>query len=182
MNSMPGYRMIATFFKKWISQTDGVAAAEAALVFPVMLVLLLGVFDVGNGILANQKTIRASQVVADLITRERVVNTGMIDEAINAGELAFQPMATGSYGVDIVSIRFDEDAEPEIVWRETLNMEADANVLERTASLADPNNGVVVVIAQYLYEPVFAGFVSETILMQEVAFARGRRSAVVNRE
>lgn len=167
---------------KWLGDEDGVAATEAALVFPILLVLLLGTFDLGNGILANQKTIRASQVTADLITRYSSVTDSDIDEAIQAGTLAFTPYPVTSYGVDIVSIQFDHEAEASILWRETRNMQADEGILERVESLAEPNGGVVVVISQYLFEPVFGEFIVDDIPMQEVAFARGRESASVSKD
>lgn len=170
------------FVSRWLGSEDATAAVEAALVFPILLTLLLGTFDMGNGILANQKTIRASQVVADLITRERSVDTNDINEAVEAGRLAFETMSSDTYGVDIVSIRFDDDADPEIVWRETRDMSPVADVLTNVASLAEAGNGVVVVTVEYLFEPIFAGFIVDEMPMQETAFTRGRRSAVVNRE
>ncbi len=168
--------------KKWFCSQDGAAAVEAALVFPILLTLLLGTFDMGNGILSNQKAIRASQVTADLITRTPTVSDADIDEAIDAGELSFAPFPSDTFGVDIVSIRFDDDAVPEIIWRETRNMTPNPNVLTDVQALADPGNGVVVVAVQYLFEPVFAGFIIDNIPMEEIAFARGRRSATVNKE
>jgi Flp pilus assembly protein TadG len=167
---------------RWAAETHASASAEAALVFPILLMLLLGTFDMGNGVLANQKAIRASQIVADLVTRNMSVSATEVNESIMAGELAFAPMDSSSYGVDIVSIRFDDDANPEIVWRETRNMNANASVLDDVMSLAEAGNGVVVVTVRYLFEPVFAGFVVNEIPMEEVAFARGRRSAVVNHD
>jgi Flp pilus assembly protein TadG len=174
--------IITGFVKRWMAEEDAIASAEAALVFPILLTLLLGTFDMGNGILANQKAIRASQVVADLVTRNMSVDTTDIDEAITAGGLAFEPLDNSTYGIDIISVRFDDDAEPQIVWRETRNMTADPNVLDDVTSLAEAGNGVVVVVVKYLFKPVFAGFVIHDIPMEETAFARGRRSAVVNRD
>ena len=173
---------LSNFYRGWIAGEDGVAAAEAALIFPILMTLLLGVFDMGNGILSNQKAIRASQVTADLITRNPTVSAADIDEAINAGELAFTPFPSDTFGVDIVSIRFDDDAVPEIIWRETRNMTANPDVLNDVASLAEAGNGVVVVSVKYLFEPLFAGFIVDQIPIQEIAFARGRRSATVNLE
>lgn len=170
------------FLTRWIKDTKGVAATEAALIFPILLTILLGVFDMGNAVLSNQKTIRASQVTADLITRMREVTSNDIDEAIEAGRLALMPFDTGEYGIDIVSIRFDEDSTPEIVWRETQNMSPVNTVLSDVNALATPNDGVVVVAAQYNFEPVFAGFIIDSIPMQEVAFMRGRLSSVVCQE
>ncbi len=173
---------LRVFLNRWAVETRASASAEAALVFPILLVLLLGTFDMGNGVLANQKAIRASQIVADLVTRNMSVSAEEVNESITAGELAFAPMDSSSYGVDIVSIRFDDESNPEIVWRETRNMNANASVLDDVMSLAEAGNGVVVVTVRYLFEPVFSGFVVNEIPMEEVAFARGRRSAVVNHD
>ena len=167
---------------RWVQEKDAVAAVESALIFPLLLVMLLGTFDMGNGILANQKAIRASQVVADLVTRTRTLPTSELSEAVDAGELAFAPLASSSYGVDVVSISFDNSSNAQIVWRETRNMTALADVLDRVEPLAAPNSGVVVVTVEYDFEPIFAGFIVDEIPMQETAFARGRESAVVTLE
>lgn len=165
--------------KKWIADESGMAAVESAMIFPVMLVLLLGTFDLGNGILANQKAIRASQVVADLVTRNNTLSNAELNEAIMAGQLALHPFDPSSLGVDVVSIRFDDNGDPEIVWRETRNMPPSPSVLTDVSPLATPNSGVVVSIIQYNFEPAFSGFVVDEIPMQEKAFARGRKTAVV---
>ncbi|HOO81436.1 MAG TPA: TadE/TadG family type IV pilus assembly protein [Alphaproteobacteria bacterium] len=173
--------MIVNFVKCWFKSEDGVAAVEAALVFPILLTLLLGLVDLGNGILANQKAIRASQVAADLIARSSVVDTSMIDDALDASELAFQPFDTTTYGVDVVSVSFDDDANPVIEWRETRNMTPLADVEVRVEDLAQAGEGVLVVAVEYQFEPMFAGFLIEEIPMQEIAFARGRQGAVIER-
>ncbi len=166
---------------RWKSEENGLAAIEAALIFPIMLVLLVGVFDAGNAILANQKTIRASQVVADLVARNNIVNSADILEAVEAGKLAFEPLDSSSYGVDIVSIRFDENANGQIVWRETVNMTPVADPLASVTALEQPDEGVVMVSVVYNYEPLFAGFVMSAFGMQETAYSRGRSSPVITR-
>ncbi|MCB1532948.1 MAG: pilus assembly protein [Alphaproteobacteria bacterium] len=169
--------------RSWIECEDGMAAVESALVFPVLLTLLAGTFDMGRGILSNQKAIRASQVTADLVTRARAVTMADIDEAVEAGEQALKPFPTDSFGVEIISIRFDHDANPEIVWSELRgDISPDTEVLTKVASLAAPDEGVVVVNVEYDFQPVFAGFVVNEISMRETAFARGRKSAVVSLE
>ncbi len=167
---------------RWRQEENALAAVEAALIFPVMLTLLMSIYDFGNAILANQKAIRASQVVADLITRENVVSDADIIEAVNAGRLVFEPLSSISYGVDIVSIRFDENADSEIVWRETENISSIPDALTAVAALEAENDGVVMVTVDYQFEPLFAGFVINTFDMRETAFSRGRSSPVITRE
>lgn len=179
-------RFIREYFQGWSCGRDGVAAIEAAMVFPLLAVLLVGTYDMGSAILAGQKSIRASQVTADLVTREASVDTAMVNEAVWAGELALQPFDTAQYGVDIVSIGFDGASNPYIEWRETRNMTPNANVLTSVAALAEPGNGVVVVTIQYQYDPLFLGFsmgnfTVGVVPMTEIAFSRGRKSAIVTR-
>lgn len=175
---------IKLYLQGWARGREGVAAIEAAMVFPLLAVLLVGVYDMGSAILVGQKSIRASQVTADLVAREAEVDSSMIDEAVWAGELALQPFDTTNYGVDIVSIGFDEDANPYVEWRETRNMTPNPDVLTAVASLAEEDEGVVVVSVEYQYDPLFLGFsmgdfTVGIIPMEEIAFSRGRKSAIV---
>lgn len=178
-------KRIAQFLEKMslgrLQEEDGMAAVEAAYIFPILLTMMLGVFDIGNGIIANQKAIRASQVTADLIARYAEVDTASLNEAIQGGQQALVPLDDSSYGVDVVSIAFDDDAVPTIEWRETRNMTPIADVLTRVASIAEADEGVLVVAVEYMYEPLFAGFVVDDMQMQEIAFARGRKSAVIEK-
>ncbi len=167
---------------RWKSESHAVASIESAFVFPIMLLLLVGVYDLGNAILVNQKTIRASQVVADLVTRENVITDTSLAEAVEAGRLAFAPLSSESYGIDVISIRFDGDSNSEIAWRETINMTPIADPLGRVDSLASPEEGVVIVSIVYEYEPLISGFAINTIGMQETAFSRGRSKSVITRE
>ena len=172
------------FCLQWTRGRDGVAAIEAAFVFPLLAVLLVGTYDMGSAILAGQKAIRASQVTADLVARDSEVDGSIIDEAVWAGELALQPFDSAAYGVDIVSIGFDDDAAPYIEWRETRNMIANPDVLNAVAALAEANNGAIVVTVEYEYDPLFLGFsigdfTVGMVAMREIAFSRGRRSAIV---
>ncbi len=167
--------------ERWGRDEKGVAATEFAIVFPILAFLLIGTFDLGNGILVNQKTIAAAQTVADLISREMIVDDDMIDEAVRAGQLSVLPFTTVPFGVDIVSFEYDEDDAPQILWRETRNMSAVTNVENRVVGLGTSGDGVVAVIVQYDFDPVFSMYSIDSIKMEEVAFGRGRRSATVQR-
>lgn len=168
---------------RYLRDKCGLAGIEASFIFPIMLVLFFGTMDLGQAIMANQKTIKASQVAADLITRSAQVSNFEVQEAINAATLSLEPYDSSNLQFDIVSVRFASDGTPHIVWRETTNgMTPVGNVIERVTPIAQAGSGVVMVVARYRYDPIIAGFVVDTINMEEVAFARGRRSEVVCRD
>ncbi len=168
---------------RWFSDEKGIAATEFALVFPIMFILLLGMVDLGNGILTNKKVITASQMAADLVTRQLTADDADIDDAFLAAQLALQPLDTASFGIDIAAIRFEGDnADPTVIWRDTVNMSPNDNVEDLADGLGVENEGLIAVTVIYQYEPTFSSTFLNQIDMTEVAFMRGRRNSFVARE
>ncbi len=164
---------------RWWKDRTATAMMETIVLFPVLLSMMMGCFDLGQGIVINQKTIGAAQIMGDLIARHRSVNTTMINDVVAAGRLALEPSSTVPFGYDIVSVQFDEDGDPVVLWRVTENMEPNDTAVASTEGLGAAGEGVVIVTAGYNYVPYFSNFLTEEIPMSEVAFLRGRRSATV---
>ncbi len=180
MCPVPPVRKGVRLYNLWRNK-DGTAAVEAAFLFPILITMFFGLWDLGNGMLMNQQTITASQVVGDLITRERTVDTTKLNNYIVAGQLAFGNAPTTSYGIDILSVKFGPTGQPTQLWRETRNMTPDTVALSKSAGLGSAGEGVVVVTVQYTYKPTFASIFTGAMVMREQAFLRGRRSPVVER-
>lgn len=160
------------------SGNDGSVANEAAILFPVMLMMLMGTYDISRQLLMNQKVINASQISADLISRYRQVDMAIVDDTIQAGMLAMDPFGTDTFGIDMVSIRFDENLAPEILWRETRNMLPNDAAVDSLDGLGREGEGMIIVTVRFDFD----GMISEILhdgSMQEVAFARGRRTPTV---
>lgn len=171
--------MMLTFIRNYWQDERGTALMEAALLIPSMMALLMGVFDVGNGIILNQRTITASQVAADLVSRDFTVTSAQIDEAVEASSLTFEPYETNAFAIDIVSTEFDDDGEPIILWRETRNMPPNDEAVDSIAGMGDEGDGMLIVTVRYSYVPFFGQMFLSDFDMQEVAFTRGRRSPTV---
>ncbi len=170
---------ITQSIKAWIDDEDGVAMVEAVMLFPPMITLLLGVFDIGNGIILSQKTITASQVAADLVSRNKTMNDANLTDIIEGSKLAFEPYTSTDYGVDIVSIQFDSNQNPVVLWRRTENMQPNISAVDSVKGLSQSGEGMIIVTVGYKYVPQFAKFFTGDLNFSEVAFARGRRSATV---
>lgn len=174
---------LKNIFKYWWTKEDGIAAAEFAMVFPILFILLMGMIDLGNGILANKKVITASQMSADLITRELIASDGDINDAVLAAQLAIQPLDVNKFGIDIAAIRFEGDnADATVIWRETVNMNENSNVEALADGLGVENEGLIAVTTEFVFEPTFVGRFINDINMREVSFMRGRRNSFVARE
>lgn len=167
---------------RFIKEERATALVEAALLIPVMLTLLMGSFDLGQGIIMNQKAITASQIAADLVSRAKTVNQADVDNIVNGAKLAFHPYSTTSFGIDVVSLEYDEDSLPFELWRDTRNMTPNQSAVDSTAGLPAEKDGMVIVTVEFTYKPYFSGMLTDEINIQEVAFTRGRRSRTVTWE
>src|SRR5688572_28277262 len=108
---------------RWWKEEKATALTETVVLFPVLMALLMGVYDLGQGIVINQKVINSSQIMADLIARYQQVTAAQVDDITDAGQLALEPYSLNTLGYDIASVRFDEDGDPEVLWRITAGME-----------------------------------------------------------
>lgn len=173
-------RFLTSLAAHWWQSREGTAAVEFVLVFPIMLIMLIGVDELGTGIMINQKCIAASQMVADLIARNKTITQAQLDDYITAGRLSLDPYSTATLGFDIVSIQYDSNDAPQQVWRYTTNMQPNDHGMTGAAGLGVSGDGVVAVTVHYYYTPPFSGVVVHDIPMEEIAYIRGRSSAVVN--
>lgn len=164
---------------RWVCEEKATAAIETVVLFPVLITLMMGCFDLGQGILMNQKTIGASQIIADLIAREKSTTMAELQDLIVAGELVFEPYSTTDFGYDIASIQFDATGQPVVLWRVTHNAPRNDDAVDSTIGLGPPGDGIVVVTTVYNYQPYFSNFVVDRIDMKEVAFLRGRKGPTV---
>ncbi len=164
---------------RYVAEEKANALIETVILFPILTILLIGCYDIGQGIIMNQKTIGASQVIGDLIARNREVTMTGLEDMIRAGELVFEPYSTASFGYDIISLQFDEDGSPVVLWRVTDNMPPNDDAIDSADGLVADGDGMVIVTTRYRYDPFFTNFVLPEINMQEIAFLKGRRSATV---
>lgn len=174
--------------ESWLSDVRGAVAMEAAFIFPVLGIMLIGLVDTGNAILINQKVISASQSVAGIITRNDSVSPGALQKMISAGQLIMMPQSiTTPADVDIRSFSFDGAAIPNITqewsyknsgW--TISGSELTKMNNSITSVATPNSGVVVVGVHYVYTPMFIGSFIGTLDFVELSYAGGRITPVVS--
>ena len=165
--------------KNWWENQEGVAAIEAAILMPPMVLLMAGAYDMGTGIILSGRTITASQVVADLICREKTADLADVNDAIVAAQLVYQPFLLNGFGIDVASIQFDSAKHPQVLWRQTQNMSPNTAAVASVDGIGASGEGMVIVTVQYTYHPIFMGYFTSDINMKEVSFARGRRSPTV---
>jgi len=159
-----------------------VAATEFALVFPLAVGLFLGAMDLGGGLLAARKMVRASHTVGDLLAREAAISDADLGGALDAGALILEPYGFDRVGWDVIGIDYpDDDGRARVAWRDTAGMAPDPRFPGRADELGRQGEGVLAVVMIFSYEPNFFGFVTEDIEFRETAVLRGRKTPFIPR-
>lgn len=91
---------------KFARKKDGVVSIEAALLFPVMILLLLGMIDITMLLSAQRKATVATSAVVDLATQVSTnVTTNQLDGFMDAVDSILQPYASNEIEIELFNYR-----------------------------------------------------------------------------
>lgn len=87
-------------------EKSGVVSIESALVFPFMIMLLLGAIDISYYVSLKRKVTVAASAVVDLTTQETAsITTSDLDDYIEAADAILKPFSSTETKVEIVNYR-----------------------------------------------------------------------------
>ena len=111
-------RIAAIFARAFLRRTDGVAASELALIMPILLLLMLGGFEISRLVWLEVKLDRVVVSMGDLVARLTAVNTTTMTNLFTAVNQIARPFPTGASSLVIVSsISLDAANNPKLNWQ-----------------------------------------------------------------
>jgi|GEM_PF-2064785 len=154
----------------------GTVAIESALIFPILVLFLLGMVEVSTYLEASRKAMAATQTVADLVAQETGQTTASLMTTRNAAKWVMEPFADDdrTLGLTIASVGFDNKGDdPRVLWKFDTGTGGPTINPATAKGLSDPLESVVVVRLQFTYHSPF-NFLFSDIDLDEMAFARPR--------
>lgn len=144
----------------YIGCERGVAATEFALMFPVLMLFLLGSFELSRYIIVNQKIDHVAYTTADVVGQETSITTAQLNDIMSAATEIMDPFEFGENGIVIVSsVEQDPTEGPVIRWQRLgggtldrgsrLGEEGDIAVLPDGFTLNDNDN---IIVAEVFYD------------------------------
>ena len=145
--------------------TDAVSAVEFAILLPVMLLLLLGTFDIARAIEVKNKTMLLSRTVSDFVSQARSVTPEELAKIVQASRTVMYPYSSDAalLTIKIESIRKSADDESFIVDWSYAPADATTDRTLDPDEFAPPDASVVLTKVDYTYNLKFAGFLFERI-------------------
>ena len=156
----------------------GSVVTELALIFPLMMIMFLGCFEVTQLVRAYMGLSTTAQNVADMLARQAPIPAGAISDACNGAKLAMSPVSGNHLSAAVVSVTKDvTNGSIGVDWQDTTcggaSAIANASTLA-TGVLLNKGDNVIVVKTTFTYNALISFVLPASVTLSQVAFARPR--------
>lgn len=99
-----------------LTNRDGLAAVEFALLAPVMIVLYFGMCEFCQAYMAHKRMGHVASTVADIVARATDVKGAQLDDIFGAGEIIMKPYSGQPLSIRVSSVTRDSQGVAKIDW------------------------------------------------------------------
>jgi Flp pilus assembly protein TadG len=165
---------------------EGAAIVEFSLIFPIMVVMFLGLVEFGEAFAVSRRLTNSASTVSDLVAQVRTVSTGDLNDIARVAEEIVKPYRTANLGLVVSSVRADKDNATTVAWSYAHGTGATARAqgaaFALPAGLTEANSSIIAVETVYQFTPSVGMFLTGPIELSGVAYFRPRVSRSVDLE
>lgn len=174
---------IKALFYRFKKDEDGAVLTEIALSMPLYLILLSGIFEVGNYLILHMKVQHTVVTIADLVTRDEEISEAVMADIFQVVPQIIAPYSAAEDSVTIVSaVSQTEDVPSSVFWQRAgggtlsatseFGAEGDPATLPAGLTMRD-NETILATEVFYRFEPLIFPFIPEKTV-RRVSFFRPR--------
>ncbi|TWB16487.1 Flp pilus assembly protein TadG [Rhizobium sp. ERR 1071] len=102
--------------RRFARNKDGVGAIEFAILFPVLLMLYLGAFELTVGLNASKRASRSAGSIADIVSQQPSVTKSVLAGMPSVAGAIFAPYSTTGLTLKITGIAIDTAGKATVAW------------------------------------------------------------------
>jgi Flp pilus assembly protein TadG len=177
--------------RRFLASQRGVAALEFAMIMPVLLILFLSTFDVGNAILVYLKVRSATYELAAIANQYGTgstaqISTSTMSEITSATSAVMAPFPASSAVITISQIDATSNSKATVSWSYTVNgtklsgtyKGLPAKMAKNTCNNKYPCYFILSSV-KYPYTPLFGSFMTGTLTLSDSLLVTPRVSKCV---
>lgn len=107
---------IRALFLRFTGDREGVGAIEFAILFPILVMLYVGAFEITVGLSVSKRAARSAAAIADVVTQQQSVTKAWLADMPYVASSMFTPFSTTSMSMKITGIAIDASANPTVKW------------------------------------------------------------------
>ncbi|OWV68800.1 hypothetical protein ATY77_22935 [Rhizobium sp. R634] len=179
----PFTRLVSTA-RRLARERKGAGAIEFAILFPVLIMLYIGAFEITIGLSVSKRVTRAAGTIADIVTQQQSVTKSTLAQMPSVATAMFVPYNTTSLKLKITGITIDAGANAKVLWSwaqdGTVPYAKNATVADVPADMKTANSFLVrtelsIPYTMFLFAPNFMPDGIRTITISRSYFYRQRQ-------
>jgi Flp pilus assembly protein TadG len=161
-------------------EQSGHALIEAALIFPILLGLFLGVSEFSEAFTVSRRLQGAAHTAADLVARVQSVTAQDLDGVKAMIDETMKPYSVASLGVIVTSVVADEEdgTATTVEWSDVrgagVSPHAAGSALKLPTGLTPPKASVIFAEVKYEFKSTLATMIVGTVSLRAEAYQRPR--------
>jgi len=176
-------RAISFRARKLRRDARGIAVVEFALYMPIILVLLVGEFALGEAIAISRKVSITCHTVVDLITQNAAVTPAQVVTVLNASAQIAAPFSTSKMVIVVGGLSTDKNGNTTVSWSKALPDDSYALISGATftppANVAQPNTCLIYGYVYYSYAPPVGSNLFSAIPISHAIYMNPRLTACI---
>jgi Flp pilus assembly protein TadG len=172
---------------RWRADERGVAAIEAAIVFPLLVLIFLGMVEMGQAFTVKRRVQSVASTTADLVAQSQSVTTSDLNDIASIGAQLMLPYSSTGLALTITSVAEDNQSKITVQWScSWSNLSSSANCSATGAAytglpsgLLSPGQSVIIGQTVYPYKPAIGEFLTGGLTFTASTYYRPRLAAAV---
>lgn len=175
-----------TKMNKFLRRRRGSILIEAAIAFPVLIAILLGMVEFGVAFTVKRRNAQIASTAADLVAQGSTITGADLQSiaTIGATILAPYPHSSSIAGLRITSVMQNANGAT-VAWScgyGSLSAYSLGSTYALSANLVSQNQAAIVAEASYNFTPVIGSFLGSAITFSAKAYNMPRLSASVAKQ
>jgi len=164
---------------------SGIALVEAAIVFPVLIILFFGVSELSEGFIASRRVVAAAYTATDLVARLQTVSSGDLSALKSMIDETIKPLPVATVGLVVTSVVADENNITTVAWSDALGAGVTAyapnSAITLPAGLTLPNTSVIYSQVTYTFHSTLSTLIVGGVQLKGRAYQQPRFTLQVAR-
>jgi Flp pilus assembly protein TadG len=164
----------------------GVSAIEFAMIAPILILLYVGIAEIGNLATIYRRTSSVAATAADLTAQVKSVSTADLKDIVSASSSILTPYSTSPLKIVVSSVVADQNNNGKVTWSYANKGAGRAvnSAYAVPAGLTEPGSSVIVSEITYAFTPLVnltSVFSPGSFEIKRTFYTRPRRSLTITK-
>ncbi len=179
-------KLRAALLARFRRDRRGVSAIEFAFIAPILILLYVGVAEIGNALTLFRRTSTVATTAADLTAQTKAVSTSDLQDIVAAASSILAPYDPTPLTIVLSSVVADQNNNGKVAWSYASKGSGRGANTSYTVppGLTEPNTSVIMAEITYAFTPLVnltSVYTPGSFEMKRTFYARPRRSLTVSK-